>query len=369
MKARFPLHILSAFLILVLGIAVGCTRSRSDGEIATEIQGKIYADQAVQTKQITVQADNGVVTLAGNVSSDEERSAAANDAAGVKGVRTVVNNLQVAGPAAAQDNSQAAQDQTAQKQTAQQQPAQEQPVRQSRPRASRPHVRHTSSAAEPEDTTTSASVNNNDMASMAPAAPMSTAPSLPPPPLPARKLTIPSGTTVAVRLIDPIDSDRVQAGTPFRATLDQPLSVDGEVAVPAGFDVTGQIVNAKSAGRFAGQSALALELTRLSVNGKFYDLHTNQYTREGSSRGKQTAAKVGGGAALGAIIGALAGGGKGAAIGATVGAGAGTGVSAATKGQQIKLPAETVLNFQLQSPVTVVETSGGPNAGRPTLQQ
>jgi hypothetical protein len=77
---------------------------------------------------------------------------------------------------------------------------------------------------------------------------------------------------------------------------------------------------------------------------------------------------VGGGAALGAIIGGLAGGGKGAAIGATVGAGAGTGVSAATKGQQIKLPSETVLNFQLQSPVTVVETTAGPNAGRQPLQ-
>jgi hypothetical protein len=171
-----------------------------------------------------------------------------------------------------------------------------------------------------------------------------------------------------VRLIDPIDSDKVQPGTSFRATLDQPLSVDGEIAVPAGYDVTGQIVNAKSAGRFAGQSVLALELTRLAVNGKFYDLHTNQYTREGSSRGKATAAKVGGGAALGAIIGGLAGGGKGAAIGATVGAGAGTGVSAATKGQQIRLPSETVLNFQLQTPITVVATSTGPNAGRPTVE-
>jgi len=364
MKTRFSVHFLSALLVLALGIAVGCTRSRSDGEIATEIQGKIYADQAVQTKQITVQADNGVVTLAGNVSSDDERSAAANDAATVKGVRTVVNNLQVAGSAAAQDNIAAPQAQTAQQQT-----AQEEPARRSRPRASRPHVRSTSTAQEQDDVTNRTPANNNDMASMSPAVPMSTAPSLPPSPPPVRKLTIPSGTTVAVRLIDPIDSDRVQPGTSFRATLDQPLSVEGEIAVPAGYDVTGQIVNAKSAGRFAGQSVLALELTRLAINGKSYDLHTNQYTREGSSRGKQTAAKVGGGAALGAIIGALAGGGKGAAIGATVGAGAGTGVSAATKGQQIKLPAETVLNFQLQTPITVAATSEGPNPGRPTLQQ
>ena len=351
MKAKISLYSLSA--LLVLGLAVGCTKARSDGEIATEIQGKIYADQAVQSKQITVQAADGVVTLAGNVSSDDERNAAATDAAAVKGVRTVVNNLQVAPPATAQDNTQ------------QEQTAQQQSPRQSRPRASRPRVRHTSASQASEESPAPAS---NQMTSMSPPpAPVNTAP-LPPPPPPVKKLTVPSGTNISVRLIDPIDSDKVQPGTSFRATLDQPLSVDGEIAVPAGYDVTGQIVNAKSAGRFAGQSVLALELTRLGVNGKFYDLHTNQYTREGSSRGKATAAKVGGGAALGAIIGGLAGGGKGAAIGATVGAGAGTGVSAATKGQQINLPSETVLNFQLQSPITVVATSTGPNAGRPTVE-
>ena len=356
MKAKFSLYSLTALLVLALGIAVGCTKARSDGDVATEIQGKIYADQAVQSKQITVQAADGVVTLAGNVSSDAERTAAATDAASVKGVKTVVNNLQVAAPLqAAQDSTQPA---------PQEQAAQEEPAPRSRPRT-RARVHHTSARQE---SATNSEPDANQMVSSAPAAPVNTAPVAPPPPPAPKKLTIPSGTTVTVRLIDPIDSDKVQPGSSFRATLDQPLSVDGEVAIPAGYDVTGQIVNASSAGRFAGKSVLALELNRLSVNGKSYDLHTNQYTREGSSRGKATAAKVGGGAALGAIIGGLAGGGKGAAIGATVGAGAGTGVSAATKGQQIKLPSETVLNFQLQSPVTVVETAAGPNANRQPLQ-
>ena len=356
MKSIFSLYSVCALLVLALGIAVGCTKARSDGDVATEIQGKIYADQAVQSKQITVQAADGVVTLAGNVSSDAERSAVATDAASVKGVKTVVNNLQVAPPAqTAQDNMQPA---------PQEQGAQEEQTPRSRPRA-RARVHHTSASQE---SVTNSAPPSDQMVSSAPAAPVNTAPVAPPPPPAPKKVTIPSGTTVTVRLIDPIDSDKVEPGSSFRATLDQPLSVDGEVAVPAGYDVTGQIVNASSAGRFAGKSVLALELSRLSVNGKSYDLHTNQYTREGSSRGKATAAKVGGGAALGAIIGGLAGGGKGAAIGATVGAGAGTGVSAATKGQQIKLPSETVLNFQLQSSVTVVETTAGPNNGRQPLQ-
>jgi hypothetical protein len=174
-------------------------------------------------------------------------------------------------------------------------------------------------------------------------------------------VTIPSGTTISIRLIEPIDTEKSQTGSTFRASLNSPLLAEsGATVIPAGSEVTGRIAEAKSAGRFAGSSQLALELTQLQVNGKSYALHTSQYTKQGNSRGKATAAKIGGGAALGALIGGLAGGGKGAAIGATVGAGVGTGVSAATKGQQIVLPAETALNFQLQDSISVVPSSGAP---------
>jgi hypothetical protein len=181
------------------------------------------------------------------------------------------------------------------------------------------------------------------------------------------KVTIPSGTTMAVRLVDTIDSERSQPGQTFHATLDSPLAVEGDVAVPAGYDVEGHIVDVKSAGKFAGQSLLALQLDRVKVGDKYYAIQTDQYRRQGTSRGKNTAEKVGAGAGIGAIIGAIAGGGKGAAIGAAAGGGLGGGVQAATKGQQIKLPSETVLNFTLQAPVTVVATNKGPNSGRPTL--
>ena len=117
----------------------------------------------------------------------------------------------------------------------------------------------------------------------------------------------------------------------------------------------GHLVSVKSAGKFAGQSEVVLQLDSISSGGKTYNLQTDQYKKTASSRGKNTAEKVGGGALVGTLIGALAGGGKGAAIGAAAGAGVGGGVQAATKSQQIKLPSETVLNFTLQSPVTVVE--------------
>jgi hypothetical protein len=256
--------------------------------------------------------------------------------------------VQVGAPAPAADNAQAA-------------PA-EQPKPSPAPKPRRAtHARaHTTAPAE-------STPGPSESASAAPPAPINLTPSTPPPPPPPQKVTIPSGTTLAVRLVDAIDSERSQAGQTFHATLDSPLAVEGDVAVPAGYDVEGHIVDVKSAGKFAGQSVLALQLDRIKVGDKYYNVQTDQYRRQGSSRGKNTAEKVGAGAGIGAIIGAIAGGGKGAAIGAAAGGGLGGGVQAATKGQQIKLPSETVLNFTLQGPLTVVATNKGPNAGRPPL--
>jgi uncharacterized protein YbjQ (UPF0145 family) len=180
-------------------------------------------------------------------------------------------------------------------------------------------------------------------------------------------VTVESGTSLAVRLVDSVDSETAQPGQTFHATLDSPLAVDGEVVVPAGYDVQGHVVQAQSAGKFQGRSVLALQLDRIQVGSKHYTISTSEYRREGSSRTKNTAEKVGAGAVIGAIIGGIAGGGKGAGIGAAAGGGLGGGVQAATKGQQIKLPPETVLTFSLQAPLTVTPTTQGPNSSRPKL--
>ena len=148
--------------------------------------------------------------------------------------------------------------------------------------------------------------------------------------------------------------------------MNAPLFAEGAEAIPAGTDVIGHVVDVKSAGKFAGQSLVVLQLDSVTANGNSYNLQTDQYTKEAASRGKNTAEKVGGGAILGGIIGAIAGGGKGAAVGTAAGAGVGGGVQAATKSEQIKLPSETVLNFTLQTPLTVLR-SPDPNAGRQKL--
>jgi hypothetical protein len=348
MKAKLSLHLTGILLLAILTVGVACTKAPNDAELTSSIQTKLATDSGLQGKQLDVKAEGGTVTLSGTVDNDAQREAAARYAAAEPGVKQVINNLQVTSPTAMA-----------------QAPPPPAPVEETKPspapkpRRHEPRVRNTPPSSELAPAA--------PVAAMAPSpAPVAAVPSTPPPPPPPRKVTIPSGTTLAVRLVDSINSETSQPGQTFHATLDSPLAVEGEVAIPAGYDVEGHIVDVKSAGKFAGQSLLALQLDRISAGGKYYNLQTDQYRRQGSSRGKNTAEKVGAGAGIGAIIGAIAGGGKGAAIGAAAGGGLGGGVQAATKGQQIKLPSETVLNFTLQAPLTVVETKGS-NHGRRRL--
>ncbi len=344
MKTRKSLQLSAVVLALVLSVAVGCSKAPSDAQITSDVQSKLSADSGLQGKQIAVQTADGNVTLSGSVDNEGQREAAARYASSAAGVKQIVNNLAVT-PAPTE--------------TAEATPA---PAAEEKPaaRASTTRRRTMPSSSKPAPVqNVSPSTDTSSTTAMAPAAPAA-------PPAP-QKVTIPSGTTVAIRLVDTIDSETAQQGQTFHATLDSPLSAEGDVAIPSGYDVEGHVVDVKSAGKFAGKSELKLQLDRISVGGKYYNLQTDQFFREGSSRGKNTAAKVGTGAGIGAIIGAIAGGGKGAAIGAAAGGGLGGGVQAVTKGQQIKLPSETVLNFTLQSSLTVVPAKG-PNEGRRRIE-
>jgi hypothetical protein len=123
--------------------------------------------------------------------------------------------------------------------------------------------------------------------------------------------------------------------------------------LPRGLNVNLKLVQANSAGKFSGRSELTVSLDNVTYQGKTYSLQTSEVQQQGGSRGKRSAAVIGGGAVLGALIGGLAGDGKGAAIGAGVGAGGGTAVQATTKGQQVKIPSETRLDFTLHAAVPV----------------
>ena len=335
---RTHLSLMLAAIALLVALGVGCNRARSDMQVATDVQSKINADGNLPNKQITVNANNGVVTLSGTVGSDAERTAAANDAAQVDGVKTVIDHMTVG-------------TQTAQNMGEQQQMPEEPAPSYSAPsrsRTSRP--RRPSGYSSRSTETTSASSSNMNPNYSTNETSSSTTPAAPAPPKP---VTIPDGTTLSVRMIDSVDSDRNKPGDIFHATLDAPIMVEDQVIVPQGADVQGRVATLKTAGHYIGQSQIALELTKLSFNGKTYPLTTDQYSQQGSSRGKNTAAKVGTGAAIGAVIGAIAGGGKGAGIGSVIGAGAGGGVQTVTKGEQIHIRPEALLTFRMQNSLTV----------------
>jgi len=353
--------VVSSFALgAVLVASVACAKKSNDAQMTTDIMQKYSQDSGLASKQISVQANDGVITLTGTVDNAAQRDAAGRQAATEPGVKTVVNNLQI-GDAMA---SAATPAQQPAPQAAASEPApmpQEKPDSGSPKKSSKPRKEQKAAKQSMQEPDSQQMAANTPPPAAPPAQNVTPAVSTPPPPPPPRKFIVDQGTQLNVRLVDAIDSEKNQTGDTFRATLNTPITSDGEEAIPSGVDVVGHLASVKSAGKFAGQSEVVLQVDSVSFGGKTYNVQTDQYKKTGSSRGKNTAEKVGGGALVGTLIGALAGGGKGAAIGAAAGAGVGGGVQAATKAQQIKLPSETVLNFTLQAPVTVVEARNSSN--------
>ncbi len=324
---RSPL--LFAVLAAVL-VAAACSSAPDDSAVAADIKAKFYSDPVLKTANLTVESKQGVVTLAGDAPSEAARYQAFKLALESKGVVKVEDQMsvavaQVAGPPVIPEPEPAP--------------------------APAPRRRMTPRPAPPEPKPAPAP-------QPAPA-PVAAAPAPAPQPVEPQEpeeleVTIPAGTSVIIRMVDSVDSEVHRTGQVFLASLDAPITVDGETVIPRGADVRVRLAEAKSAGRMTGRSELRMELTRLEYQGKSYALVSSTYEQVGSSRGKNTAAKIGGGAAIGAAIGAIAGGGKGAAIGAVIGGGAGTAAQVFTKGQQIRIPSETRLDFRLEAPVDVV---------------
>lgn len=343
---------------LVLGLAAGCkqqgTTARTDQQITSDVQAKITGEGALAKQNIQVSVAGGIATLSGTVTDDASRALAGNDAGTVAGVKTVVNNLtvQAAEQAVVPPAATAVPAATPE-------PKKSESSTKSRRKAAR--------AAEDAYSAPTAPPQQEQAPEQAQAAPEPAAAPPQPPPLPqpvVKDLTIAEGTVVPVRITETLDSKTAQANDAFHGSVAGDIAVQGVVVIPRGSPVMGRVVDARDAAHFKGSSLLSIEVTEVTVRGRRISLVTDAFNKEGEGRGKNTAEKTGGGAALGAIIGAIAGGGKGAAIGGLAGAAAGTGVNAATRGQQVTIPTETVVSFRLQSPITVTVTIP-PQGGNP----
>lgn len=350
-------HSLTAMtLAAVLLLAAGCKQqaaapaTRTDQQVASDIQAKLSAESALSGQNIQVAVANGIATLSGSANDDASRALAGNDAGSIAGVKTVVNNLTVTPPSTAAMTPLPAPTPVQPQMSAKERRSKEREEREAAraaARASQPKA----PAPAPQQAQPEPPPPQQEVAQAAPPPPPQPPP---PPPQPVVKtVTVPAGTIIPVRITEDLSSKTAQPNQVFHGTLASDLIADGMIAALHGTSVTGRVVDAKDAAHFKGSALLSIELTQLSTHTRQIPLVTDAYSKEGAGRGKNTALKSGGGAVAGAIIGALAGGGKGAAIGAVAGGGAGAGVNAVTRGQQVEIQPETLINFKLQSPITV----------------
>lgn len=181
------------------------------------------------------------------------------------------------------------------------------------------------------------------------------APAPPAPPAPA-EVTIPAGTSLAVRLDQRISVKTSHAGEGFTGEIVEPIGgSDGNVLVPKGSRVKGVIDAARRRGHFKGASLLELRLTAITLNGNEYPLRTRDLTERKKGKGKRSAALIGGGSGLGMLLGGLAGGGRGVLIGGLAGGGAGTAAAGLTGNRDLDIPAESIVHFKLASDLVIQE--------------
>jgi hypothetical protein len=348
--AKTLLPALTIALLLTAGCKTASTPT-TDAALNTAVNSRITSDGALANEPIQAAVQNGVVTLNGTVSSEAARSLAANDAAQVTGVRTVVNDLTVAP----------------------QQAAAVVPPTPLPPPTPTPAPKP--APAKPAKAAISSQPSIAQYGPPPPAAPIerpappviaAPPPPPPPPPPPAFKtVTIASGDTIPVRITQTLDSATTQQGETFTGVVAADIIVDGLVAIPQGTPVTGRVSEVHEAAHYKGSSLLTIELTNIDRRGEHIPVVTEAYSKQGEGRGKNTAEKVGGGAAVGAILGGILGGGKGAAIGAAAGGGVGAGANTVTRGQQVQIPSESLVRFKLTNSIAV-RASTKDAATRPT---
>ncbi|MEI9979253.1 MAG: BON domain-containing protein [Edaphobacter sp.] len=332
-----------------------------DASLTAAVQSRIASDGAISSEPIQSSVKDRVATLAGNISSEAARSLAASDAAQVAGIKTVVNNLTVQAPAPAIA-------------AAVPPPIAPAPIAPPAPKpkpvaSSKPKPVQIVRQAPPADITPTPPPPAEPPP--APAQELPPPPPPPPPPPAFRNITVSAGTTIPIRITQTLDSATTQQGETFSGTIAADVITDGLVVIRQGTPVTGRVVAVQEAAHYKGSSLLTVELTSITRQGEKLTVTTDPYSVQGKGRGANTAEKVGGGAAVGAILGGILGGGKGAAIGAAAGGGAGAGVNTITRGQQVQIPSETLIRFNLTNTLSlkVPTKDTDSTTASPALQQ
>jgi hypothetical protein len=167
-------------------------------------------------------------------------------------------------------------------------------------------------------------------------------------------VTIPAGTTLAIRIDQRISVKTSRAGETFTGEIVEPvITSENHELIPKGALVGGVVDVSHRRGHFKGSSLLELRLTSLTMDGRKYPLETRDTARSKKGKGKRSTALIAGGSGLGMLVGGLASGGTGLVVGGLVGGGAGTAAAGLTGNRDIDIPAESILHFKLSDDLIV----------------
>ena len=175
----------------------------------------------------------------------------------------------------------------------------------------------------------------------------------PPAPL-YEELVVAADSVIGLQLESPVTSEKAQVEDSVVARVTRDVKVGDRVAIPAGAKALGEVTLVERGGKMRERARLGVKFTSVVLaDGTRLPLHTETIFREGDPPGRESAAKIGGGAIGGAIIGGILGGAKGAAIGGSIGAGAGTTAVVAGDRNHATLSAGTPLTVRIEDPVVV----------------
>jgi hypothetical protein len=338
----------------------------NDAQVQTAVQSALTADGQLKGQKITASVSQGTVTLSGNVADDSQRIAAEQTTAQVTGVRSINDSIVVAGQNDASNQGAPANStpdagaqngapsmpppppvDSSQQQPTSQDPQQGQQYPQQGGQSPQPYPQQGQYGQQPP-------YYGQRGQYAPPPPPASYAPGVAPEKQNASgPVILPTGLQLSVRTTQPLSTKQLKDGDIVQFTAASDVYANGILAIPRGAVLNGQVVGSKNAGAFGGSPKLDIKLTTLQLGGQSYPLVADNWSSQGPNKAGYTATNTVGGAAFGAIIGGLAGGGLGAGIGAVAGGASGAAVSGATRGPQLYIPAEAMLQFRLAEPLTV----------------
>jgi len=356
---------------------------RSDGQIEMDVVQALDESQALKNDMITAATIQGKVTLSGTVASQANKDLAQSIVAKVQGVSGVTNSLKVGDPAAAAsaDNMVA--------------PGDDQPVADpSQNQAQNQQAPQYAGQAAPPDDNYNQAQQQPNYQQPAPQQGSAEPPAYPapgsrpqyapngggqgyPPPsqqgygqgpyggqqpnyqpapsfaIPNGPITVAQGTVLQVRTTDNIDSKRAVPGTALDFMVIRDVAVNGYLAIPRGATIHGVITDVEQGDRISGAPSFGLKLVSLDLGGRQYPIASDVFRVKGPSKTPRTVGNTVGTAIVGALIGGAVGGGPGAAIGAVSGGTVGMAASAATPNPRAWIPAEALVVFHIQQPLTL----------------